>query len=285
MRIGSANPSSCGPPGSRPLYLRGPIRAGRSAGADLDHIHRLVKQGAVAVVICGEPGTGRRRLARAFHEGYCRDAPFLLVECSARCGEQLARLFCRAGVSGRPLDPGAEGAGSSSASGTLVFHEADRLGFDLKWTLLRRVALESARHGNKARTEPTVRMAVTLRSKEDTDGAAADSPLNHLGVPVVRTTPLRERPEDIPSLVEDIVRQCNQEFGLAVQHISTGASALLVRYSWPGNIRQLSSVIREAVTRDIGDTLLVAHLPHGFCARALEEANTTIALSGNGQYR
>jgi len=59
--------------------------------------------------------------------------------------------------------------------------------------------------------------------------------------------PLRERKEDIPVLVQNIIRKCNQEFGRNIKDVSSEVIELLLNYAWPGNIRELENVIERAV--------------------------------------
>src|SRR5262249_23318769 len=72
---------------------------------------------------------------------------------------------------------------------------------------------------------------------------------------------LRERPEDIMPLVQGLVKRFSSKFSKEVSAVSPEALALLTRYAWPGNIRQLEHVIQYAVLLSTGLELLPAHLP------------------------
>ena len=82
-----------------------------------------------------------------------------------------------------------------------------------------------------------------------------------LGVFTIHLPPLRERGDDLPMLVEHYLRRFSGELGREVREIAPEALARLRAYSWPGNIRELQSVLRQALLRASGAVLLPAFLP------------------------
>src|SRR5262245_59894409 len=82
-----------------------------------------------------------------------------------------------------------------------------------------------------------------------------------LGVFTIQLPPLRERGEDLPLLVRHYLRRFSRELGRQVQEVAPEALARLRGYSWPGNIRELQSVLKQALLRASGTLLLPAFLP------------------------
>jgi len=90
----------------------------------------------------------------------------------------------------------------------------------------------------------------------------------------IRLPPLRERPEDIPLLVSHFLRRHGPEFGKAVTGIAPAALEQLTSYQWPGNVRQLQSVMKQALVRTVGPTLTVDNLPAEFRTTACPTATS-----------
>src|SRR4029077_13318021 len=82
-----------------------------------------------------------------------------------------------------------------------------------------------------------------------------------LGVFTIHLPPLRERGDDLPVLVGHFSRRFNRELGRDVQEVSREAMARLREYPWPGNLRELQSVLKQALLRATGSVLLPAMLP------------------------
>ena len=82
--------------------------------------------------------------------------------------------------------------------------------------------------------------------------------INVIGIAV---PPLRDRPEDIPLLVESFVEEFNERNGRTIRALSPDAIRILQRYAWPGNVRELRNVIERAVILSPGDFIEADHLP------------------------
>jgi two-component system nitrogen regulation response regulator GlnG len=83
-----------------------------------------------------------------------------------------------------------------------------------------------------------------------------------LGVFTIHLPPLRERGDDLPMLVRHYLRRFSRELGREVDEVAPEALGRLCRCSWPGNIRELQSVLKQALLQARGTTLLPAFLPH-----------------------
>jgi transcriptional regulator with PAS, ATPase and Fis domain len=82
-----------------------------------------------------------------------------------------------------------------------------------------------------------------------------------LSVVPIQISPLRERKEDIPLLVEHFIQRYNTQFRKNVSEVSPDGAKLMMNYSWPGNIRELKNAIERAMILADGDRIEVAHLP------------------------
>jgi two-component system nitrogen regulation response regulator GlnG len=95
-----------------------------------------------------------------------------------------------------------------------------------------------------------------------------------LNVFTIRLPPLRERTNDLPLLVEYFLKRFSQEFGKEVQGLATETIDLLQRYAWPGNLRELQSVLKHALLQATGPVLIPEFLPTSFRASARGVANS-----------
>jgi two-component system nitrogen regulation response regulator GlnG len=94
-----------------------------------------------------------------------------------------------------------------------------------------------------------------------------------LGVFTVHLPPLRERGEDLPHLVRHYLRRFNRELNRDVRDVPPETAELLARHRWPGNIRELQSVLKQALLRATGRTLLPAFLPEVVTSPRPEESD------------
>jgi two-component system response regulator HydG len=99
-------------------------------------------------------------------------------------------------------------------------------------------------------------------------GTFRDDLYYRLNVGAIQLPPLRERPEDIEPLVGHFIGICNEKLARSVAGVSPQVLAILMRYQWPGNIRELANVIERAMVVAKGSVILPEHLPpHLFEAR------------------
>ena len=98
-----------------------------------------------------------------------------------------------------------------------------------------------------------------------------------LGVFTIHLPPLRERGDDLPLLVQHYLRRFSRELGREVREVAPEAMERLRGYSWPGNIRELQSVLKQALLRATGPVLLPAFLPDLAPRQAAEPATASRA--------
>jgi transcriptional regulator with PAS, ATPase and Fis domain len=235
------------------------IRAGDSVfvygepdplGAVRQRIQRVAKT-PLAVLLLGETGTGKERLARAVHDLSLRSGPFIAVNCASLPRELLgAELFghTRGAFSGAVQSR--LGLFQTAHQGTLFLDEIGDFPLDLQAVLLRALQEGTVRPvGSDQEIAVDVRVVGATNSRiEDavrTERFRADL-YARLAQAVVRVPPLRERRVEVLSLCRDIARTTR---GAEVT-ITADAAEVLVRHTWPFNVRELESLIRAFVATE-----------------------------------
>lgn len=216
-------------------------------------IMKKVCSSSVTVLILGESGTGKELAARAIHYNSPRKAkPFTAVNCAAIPDNLIeSELF--------GYEPGAfTGATSRSVGlfeatngGTIFLDEVGDLPALTQSKILRVLQdKEIRRLGSRESIKVNVRiLAATNKDleKELQKRGFREDLYYRLKVVTIELPPLRERKEDIFELTEFFIKKYNQEFGKRIKGIEENAMKALIEYNWPGNIRQLESVIERAI--------------------------------------
>ena len=220
-----------------------------------------------AVLIRGESGTGKELLARAIHYASPRARGPLVAVNVAALPETLleSEMFGHEKGAFTGADRERRGRFELADGGTLFLDEIGDLPRGTQAKLLR-VLQEQAfeRLGGTRTIKVDVRVvAATHRDLEAMirDGAFRDDLLYRLNVVTIELPPLRERREDLPLLVDQFRRRFAEEGGGAVKTVSREAMDLLLKYSYPGNVRELENVIHRAVVLSRGPVITVADLP------------------------
>jgi two-component system nitrogen regulation response regulator GlnG len=219
------------------------------------------------VIITGESGTGKELVARAIHEHSDRAGrPFLALDAAAIPEALLeSELFGHekgafTGAHGKRL-----GKFEQCQGGTLFLDEIGDMPPGSQAKVLR-VMEEQAfeRVGGNETIQTDLRLlAATHRDLAawSAEGKFRPDLYYRLSVFTICLPPLRERGEDLPLLMRHYLRRLSRELGRAVHEIAPEALERLRRYSWPGNIRELQSVLKQALLRANGTVLLPAFLP------------------------
>jgi len=220
-----------------------------------------------AVLLLGETGTGKEVIARAIHDASPRrHQSFVAVNCAAiPTGLLESELFGheRGAFTGAVTQT--VGRFQSADRGTLFLDEIGDLPLELQPKLLRALQEQQIeRLGSGGRSLPIdvrVIAATNQDLSEMVQRRAFRADLYYrLNVFPILVPPLRERTEDIPSLVIHFVRQFAQRQGKVIEEIPEALIEALKRYPWPGNIRELQNVIERAVIAAVNGELQV----HGF---------------------
>lgn len=236
---------------------------------NLVRMARRVAQPNSSVLILGETGVGKERLARSIHlASPRRRAPFIPINCAA---------FPEALLEGE-LFGYVEGAFTGAASdrrgyfelahgGTLFLDEIGELPVHLQVKLLR-VLQERTVQPLGSEKEMAIDVRIIAATNRDLEEEIRQKRFRQdlyyrLGVVTLDIPPLREHPEDIPQLLERYLDEYCARLSRNVRTISPEAMDALCRYDWPGNIRELMNVIERAVILCEGDTLTLREVPSG----------------------
>ncbi len=253
--------------------------------APMKALNRQIRTAAkcdLTVLICGESGTGKELVARAIHLQSSRATkPFVSLNCGT-----LTETLLESELFG--YEPGAftgavkkkKGLFEAAHTGTIFLDEIGEISTTCQVKLLR-VLQESAVRpvGGNVETSVDVRViAATNRdlAQEMECGRFREDLYYRIAVLTITTPPLRERPSDIPRLVDHFLQHAQKRFAHSGEHmIEPDAIAALASYTWPGNVRQLRHVAERLVaTLDDGVTITAKDI-----YRALPAATFSAAIS------
>jgi two-component system response regulator PilR (NtrC family) len=205
------------------------------------------------VLITGESGTGKELVARAIHFNSPRkDRPFVALNCGALSETLLdSELFGHVRGAFTGADSNKKGLIEVAEKGTIFLDEIGEMSPVVQVKLLRVLQERTFRRlGGTEEVEADIRIiAATNRdlSKMVEEEKFRQDLYYRINVINVHLPPLRERPEDIPLLAEHFVTKFAKQMGKSVDGISRDAMAVLRRYQWPGNIRELENAIERAI--------------------------------------
>jgi DNA-binding NtrC family response regulator len=215
------------------------------------------------VLIVGEPGTGKETLARAIHGASLRAKGALLsLDCKAVASNIIdSELFGHE----KGAFPGAFSAKTGkivqSDGGTLILDEIGLLPEQTQEVLDRVLATGEVRPvGLNGSYSIDVRIIATSTrplGDEFNRGLA-----ERIGATTVHLPPLRERSGDIPALARHLLQRLSEHTGIRPLSIGNDALAVLMRYGWPGNVRQLAGVLFRAALQCEDSSLTAQHFPH-----------------------
>ncbi len=219
------------------------------------------------VMITGESGTGKELVARAVHlESARRSGPFVSVNCGA-IPETLmeSELFGHVKGAFTGAVASTEGLFAAAGGGTLFLDEITEIPHSVQVKLLRATQEREVRRVGDTR-DVKVDVRLIAASNRDLSKAMADGVLREdlyyrLNVIPIHMPPLRERLDDIPLLVSHFIARITKDVGKSVKGISPDSLAILERYHWPGNIRELENVVERAIVLGSGDLLSPDSLP------------------------
>jgi transcriptional regulator with GAF, ATPase, and Fis domain len=220
-----------------------------------------VAQTDTPVLIRGETGTGKERLARAIHAWSRRaERPFVKMNCAAiPSGLLESELFghVKGAFTGAMRDRA--GRFQTANGGTLLLDEVGELPIDLQAKLLRVIQEGTF---EPVGSDRTVKVDVRILAATNVDleqairkKAFREDLYYRLNVFPLVLPPLRSRLEDLPSLCEALLMELTQRTGRSGFRVSADGLAKLRGYSWPGNIRELANVLERATVLTSRSTL------------------------------
>jgi len=228
---------------------------------------RIAARGTAPVLIRGEDGVGKNPLARAIHNQSARaEGPFIAINCLALPHELIASelLGYEGGAFSDALAEGRPSKFELTDGGTLFLDEMDSLTLEMQAALQQIIET-----GHVLRLGGTRPLPVDVRiigaTSADLDERVAEGSFRsdlyyRFGVFIIDLSPLRERTEDIPLLVERFLARITQKMDCAA-FITDEALEVLSRYPWPGNVRELEQVLERAVAASSDGTIQVQDLP------------------------
>jgi DNA-binding NtrC family response regulator len=217
-----------------------------------------VSASRATILIQGESGTGKELFARLIHKMSPRsEKPMIVVNCSALPETLLeSELFGHEKGAFTGATARRKGRFEEADGGTLFLDEIGELSLPVQVKLLRFIQeREFQRLGGNQTIRSDVRIiSATNRNLEDRvrDGRFRDDLYYRLNVVVMNIPPLRERKEDIPSLIKHFIESFSSENKKEIGGVSSEAMDLLLKYDYPGNVRELENVIERAavIARD-----------------------------------
>jgi two-component system nitrogen regulation response regulator GlnG len=221
----------------------------------------------ISVLIRGESGTGKELVARAIHQHSMRAGEkFLAVNCAAIPESLLeSELFGHEKGSFTGAVSQRLGKFEECNGGTLFLDEVGDMPLLMQSKVLRAIQeKEFQRVGGNHTIKSDVRIVAATNC--DLEGMVASGEFRadlcyRLNGYTIALPPLRDRRDDIPLLVEYYLRRFNTEIGKAIIGVAPETMERLKHYSWPGNIRELQTVLKHAMLHAIGPILVPEFLP------------------------
>jgi two-component system, NtrC family, response regulator AtoC len=232
-----------------------------------EKIKKASSSGSSTVLLQGETGVGKELLAREVHDlGHTSDGPYVEVNCSAFPENLLeSELFGYDRGAFTDAKRTKKGLMEMANGGTLFLDEIGEMSLGLQAKLLR--ALESKRFRRLGGTADIhVDTRIVAATNRDLKSLVEQQKFREdlyyrLDVIRIVVPSLRERPEDVPALVDYFVAMFNREFTKNVKGPTDEAMGLFMAYHWPGNVRELKNVIERAILLESDDWILPEHLP------------------------
>ncbi len=236
---------------------------------EMEKLYRIIAKAAHSthpVLILGESGTGKELVARSIHySGPLRDRPFIPVDCGSLVPTLIeSELFgyVRGAFTGAVRAK--DGLLATAEGGTVFLDEVGELPVDLQAKLLRAIQEKEVRPVGGTRSIP-INVRILAATNRDLDMAVQQGTFRRdlyfrLNVLTLRIPPLRERKQDIPLLIGNVLERVNS--ATEVQHgIGDDALRLMLNYDWPGNVRELENCVERACTTCSLPTIHITDLP------------------------
>jgi two-component system response regulator HydG len=236
------------------------------------------------VLITGESGSGKERIAHLLHEESKRAAgPWIAVNCGAFTETLLeAELFghalgaCTGATQDRP------GLFEAADGGTLFLNEVGEMSPGMQVNLLRVMQTAEVRRAgeNESRRVDVRVVAATNRdlARDAALGAFQQELCYRLKVVELHVPPLRERKEDLPQLAQLLLAECAVRLNRTVAGFTPRVAEQLLRYDWPGNLRELQNAMERCAALSRGNLVELADLPAEVREVAIDPVPDAVAV-------
>ena len=250
----------------------------------LKNITKLARNQA-PVFIHGESGSGKERVARMIHQQGTRcNGPFVPVNCGAISAELMESEFfghLKGSFTGAQSDK--QGLFEAANGGTLFLDEIAELPLNMQVKLLRTIQ-EKAVRAVGAALEAPVDVRILSASHKNlvklvTEGAFREDLYYRINVIELTIPSLRERKEDIPLFIKQLLNNQAEKMGMEVPSIDADAITALQNYHFPGNVRELENILERAIALSDNNSITTQDL-HLKPVSNNETANRKIAASG-----
>ncbi|MAX52886.1 MAG: sigma-54-dependent Fis family transcriptional regulator [Methylophaga sp.] len=259
----------------------------------IKNVQRMIDQvsdSEANVLILGESGTGKEVVARNLHHfSSRRDKPFVPVNCGAIPGELLeSELFGHEKGAFTGAITARKGRFEMAEGGTLFLDEIGDMPLPMQVKLLRVLQERTYEKvgSNKTQTANVRVIAATHRNLEEhiADGRFREDLFYRLNVFPIEMPALRDRPEDIPLLIHELIKRIEHENRGTIR-LTPAAITSLCRYPWPGNVRELANVVERLVILYPYGTVDFDDLPEKYQLEGdeLPEEITSIIAAGPQQ--
>lgn len=227
-----------------------------------------------SVLITGESGVGKERIARLIHEESERAArPFIAVNCAAVSEGLLeSELFghVRGSFTGATQDR--VGLFEASHHGTIFLDEIGEIAQSIQVKLLRVLQEHEIRRVGESRTRKIDARVIAATNRDLAEDVATgrfrDDLYYRLRVIELRIPPLRDRRQDILPIARRVLSQLSRKLQRDISGFTPAAADLLLRYPWPGNVRELQNAVEHAVVLSTGPRVDEHDLPEEIRMRA-----------------
>jgi len=234
-------------------------------------------------LLLGETGTGKEVVARAIHTMTGAKEPFVTIDCSSMVGPLMeSELFGHVKGAFTGAANAKLGLIEAANGGTAFFDEIGELPLDLQAKLLRVLQEKEFRPvGSLTTRRSDFRIvAATNRdlSKEVEKGTFRRDLFFRLNVVNIRLSPLRERREDIPALINHFLARVGGNYSITAE-----AMEVLLTYQWPGNVRELENCVQHMVAINSGPLLHVADLPSNLQNFVIQKKSQFLMAAASAQ--
>jgi len=235
------------------------------------------------ILLTGESGTGKGLVAQAVHfHSLRRDRPCVAVNCGAMPEALLeSELFGHMKGAFTGADSNKKGLVEVAERGTVFLDEIGEMSAVMQVKLLRVLQERKFRRvGGLEEMQADIRVIAATNqelAKLVAEGRFREDLFYRINVIPIHLPPLRERREDIPLLAEHFLAKFTEQMEKPVRSISNDALQLMVRYDWPGNIRELENTIERAVALEHTPAVLPDSLPPAVRAENVKAASAAAA--------
>lgn len=222
----------------------------------MQHVFKTAAKAAqydTTVLIIGESGTGKELVTKGIHFNSPRTKkPFIAVNCGGIPETLLeSELFGYKKGAFTGADKDKAGLFKTADTGTIFLDEIGEMPLSLQVKLLRVLQEGEIQPVGSAKVQKIDVRIIAATSKqlaeEVSQGMFREDLYYRLNVLPINLPPLRERPEDIPLLVQNFIRKFNRKMRTEIKGVAPSAMSLLLSYHWPGNVRQLENMIERAM--------------------------------------